>query len=188
MDTDLLLQPLHVEDDAMMAWKDVVRANTAAWKEVRKDLDDCNNVDKVRAIMAKVEKAMEDLSVDSQKVPQWVRDAQPKDSPTYGVPPYGQYPVIEPLNRDNPVPRAASPVVTGNIKNLTAIDQVTASIEMPPGHYSRFANGDLCTISGTNTPADGAQVELANGDGRSFYQCALAVTQPGKNGLLTKGG
>ena len=101
MDTDALLLPTKNAKGPIEGWQDVVKANTEALKEIRLDLDTCNNVDKVRALMTKVEQAMSDLAVDSQKIPQWMKDA--KDA----VPPpthYGQYPVNQPLNRDNPVP------------------------------------------------------------------------------------
>ena len=101
MDTDALLLPVRNAKTCEEAWKDVVEANTKAFKEIRLDLDTCNNVDKVREIMSKVDQAIQDLSVDSQKVPQWVKDGKDADP----IPPvYGQYPINQPLNPDNPVP------------------------------------------------------------------------------------
>jgi hypothetical protein len=101
MDTDALLKPIEATDDPVEAWKVVVEANTAAIKEMRMDLQTCDNADKVHAIMAKAEKAMEDLSVKSQKIPQWVKDGK---QPPQSDAPYGQYPIYQPLNPANPVP------------------------------------------------------------------------------------
>lgn len=100
MDTDALMLPVKNATGPIEGWKDVVKANTAALKEIRLDLDTCNNVDKVRALMTKVEQAMQDLAADSQKVPQWMKDAEDTVIPTH----YGQYPINLPLNPDNPVP------------------------------------------------------------------------------------
>ena len=101
MDTDALLLPTKSAKGPVEGWQDVVKANTAALKEIRLDLDTCNNVDKVRALITKVEQAVQDLSVDSQKVPQWMKDAKDADQPPTH---YGQYPINQPLNPDNPVP------------------------------------------------------------------------------------
>jgi hypothetical protein len=109
MDTDALLAPVDAilfsrggfEHQPIAALRALVEAHTAAWKEIREDLSKCTNDEKVRAIIVKVEKAMTDLAIDSQKLPQWLRDA--KDVAP-GTPPYGQYPVNQPLNPYNPVP------------------------------------------------------------------------------------
>jgi len=80
MDTDALLAPVvNVTDkEPIAALKALVEANTAAWKEIRTD-----------------------LTIDSQKVPQWLRGAK-DEAP---IPPfYGQYPINDPFNPFNPVP------------------------------------------------------------------------------------
>jgi len=103
MDTDALLAPVvNVTDkEPIAALKALVEANTAAWKEIRTDLTTCNNDEKMKKITAKVEKAMTDLAIDSQKVPQWLRGAK-DEAP---IPPfYGQYPINDPFNPFNPVP------------------------------------------------------------------------------------
>jgi len=102
MDTNLLLAPVNAEEnDPVVALRALVEANTAAWKEIRNDLTTCNNDEKVKKIIAKVEAAMTDLAIDSQKVPQGLRGAK-DEAP---IPPfYGQYPINDPFNPFNPVP------------------------------------------------------------------------------------
>jgi hypothetical protein len=103
IDTDALLAPAMTAPDEVQALRDVIAANTAAFKEIRIALDTCNNVDKVRAVIDDVEKAMQDLSLTSQKVdvalnkptPQQQQQAQAGG---------GQYPINQPFNPDNPVP------------------------------------------------------------------------------------
>lgn len=106
MDTDVLLQPIATAKDQLAAWQDVVKANTAAIKEMRIDLGHCNNQEKVQAIINKAELAMQDLAVDSQKIPLWVKQDNGKDNsnPNLVTVAYGQYPVNSPLNPHNPVP------------------------------------------------------------------------------------
>ena len=105
MDTNLLLAPVNAEEnDPVVALRALVEANTAAWKEIRNDLTTCNNDEKVKKITAKVEAAMTDLAIDSQKVPQWLRDTKNDAGSSSQTPYYGQYPVYLPLNADNPVP------------------------------------------------------------------------------------
>ena len=109
MDTDALLRPIHTTRSQVVALMDVVRANTAALKEIKLDLAKCDNPQKVTAIAAKVDTAMVDLALDSQKIPPWVKDTtvQPRDIEPVGSSGselYGQYIVNQPLNPDNPVP------------------------------------------------------------------------------------
>jgi hypothetical protein len=109
MDTDALLWPIHTTRSQVIALMDVVRANTAALKEIKIDLTKCDNPQKVAALAAKVDAAMVDLALDSQKIPPWVKDTtvglmdiDPVGSS--GSEFYGQYIVNQPLNKDNPVP------------------------------------------------------------------------------------
>lgn len=100
--TDELLRPLgEIKDDQVSALIVVVRANTAAFKDIRFDLGHCNNQERVQAIIYKVEKAMEDLSMESQKIPPWVKAVPETKAPNSTA----QYPIDDPINRDNPVPR-----------------------------------------------------------------------------------
>jgi hypothetical protein len=102
VDTYILLQPTKNTKNQIVALMALVRANTAALKEIRLDLASCNGPDKVNAIARKVEEAMEDLSMDSQKVDPWIK-VVPRDAEGPPVV-YGQYPVNQPINPDNPVP------------------------------------------------------------------------------------
>ena len=109
MDTDGLLQPIKMTKNQAVALMDVVKANTAAFKEIKQDLTKCDNAEKVNAIIANVDKAIVDLGIDSQKIPPWVKDVPAvtdTDAP-FGSSQsefYGQYPINLPLNPDNPVP------------------------------------------------------------------------------------
>src|SRR6516164_5739571 len=82
MDTDALLQPIQMTKNQVIALMDVVKANTAALKEIKID-----------------------LSLDSQKIQPWVK-VTPMDVPLGSSESefYGQYTVDRPLNPDNPVP------------------------------------------------------------------------------------
>lgn len=106
LDTDaLLVVPLNLPNKNKLErkvelWKRVVEANTKAFQKIRADLDKCDNADKVRAIIADVEKALQDLSVTSQKVDVALADLG--DSADLGD--GSQYPVGSPLNPANPVP------------------------------------------------------------------------------------
>jgi hypothetical protein len=105
MNTDALLQPLTMDKNQVIALMDVVKANTAAFKEIRKDLGQCNSQEKVQAIINKVEMAVQDLAIESQKIPPWVKDLTDIDPiGSSGSEFYGQYIINQPLNRDNPVP------------------------------------------------------------------------------------
>jgi hypothetical protein len=105
MDTDALLQPTHMTKNQVIALMDVVKANTAALKEIKLDLTKCDHQDKVAAILSKADKAIVDLAMDSQKIPPWVK-VTPMDVPLGSSQSefYGQYTVDRPLNPDNPVP------------------------------------------------------------------------------------
>jgi hypothetical protein len=105
MDTDALLQPIYMTKNQVIALMDVVKANTAALKEIKLDLTKCDHQDKVTAILSKVDKAIVDLAMDSQKIPPWVK-VTPMDVPLGSSESefYGQYTVDRPLNPDNPVP------------------------------------------------------------------------------------
>jgi hypothetical protein len=89
----------------VIALMDVVKANTAALKEIKKDLSQCDKQEKVGAIASKVDQAIIDLSLDSQKIQPWVK-VTPMDVPLGSSESefYGQYTVDRPLNPDNPVP------------------------------------------------------------------------------------
>ena len=109
MDTDALLRPIHTTRSQVVALMDVVRANTAALKEIKIDLAKCDNPQKVTAIAAKVDTAMVDLAMDSQKIPPWVKNTmvEPMDIDPVGASGsefYGQYIIDRPINPDNPVP------------------------------------------------------------------------------------
>ena len=106
MDTDELMRPVHNTNSVTIALVRVVEANTAAFKEIRLDLAKCDGPEKVNAIIAKVELAMQDLSISSQKIPPWVKEGEQKAERDidYGTVAYGQYPIGQPLNPDNPVP------------------------------------------------------------------------------------
>ena len=105
MDTDALLQPIQMTKNQVIALMDVVKANTAALKEIKKDLSQCDKQEKVGAIASKVDQAIVDLSLDSQKIQPWVK-VTPMDVPLGSSESefYGQYTVDRPLNPDNPVP------------------------------------------------------------------------------------
>lgn len=105
LDTDMLLARARVSHDQVTALMAVIDTNTAALKVIRLELDKCTGPDKVAAIAADVDKAMEDLSLASQKIDTWIK-AQPQVTGgdiTFGTVAYGQYPVADPLNPDNPV-------------------------------------------------------------------------------------
>jgi hypothetical protein len=107
LDTDALLKPIAITRDQLTAWQDVVKANTGAFKEIRVDLGQCNNQEKVQAIINKVEQALQDLSVESQKIPTWVKEDKGPSvipNPNLMTVAYGQYPINQPLNPANPVP------------------------------------------------------------------------------------
>lgn len=106
LDSDTLLRPLTTTKDQITGWQDVVRANTAALKEIRLDLANCNNQEKVQAIINKVEIALQDLSADSQKIPGWMREDKggSVQNPNMHTVGYGQYPINQPMNPANPVP------------------------------------------------------------------------------------
>jgi len=89
----------------VIALMDVVKANTAALKEIKKDLSQCDKQEKVGAIASKVDQAIVDLSLDSQKIQPWVK-VTPMDVPVGSSESefYGQYTIDRPLNPDNPVP------------------------------------------------------------------------------------
>ena len=105
MDTDALLQPIQMTKNQVIALMDVVKANTAALKEIKKDLSQCDKQEKVGAIASKVDQAIVDLSLDSQKIQPWVK-VTPMDVPVGSSESefYGQYTIDRPLNPDNPVP------------------------------------------------------------------------------------
>ena len=105
MDTDALLQPIQMTKNQVIALMDVVKANTAALKEIKKDLSQCDKQEKVGAIASKVDQAIVDLSLDSQKIQPWVK-VTPMDVPLGSSESefYGQYTIDRPLNPDNPVP------------------------------------------------------------------------------------
>ena len=100
MDANALMLPVQNAKTSHQGLVDVIKANTAAWKEVRGDLATCNSQEKVQAIIYKVESALSELSIDSQKIPKWVKDGNDPDIPPH----YGQYPSYAPINPDNPVP------------------------------------------------------------------------------------
>ena len=124
MDANALMLPVQNAKTSHEGLIDVIKANTAAWKEVRGDLATCNSQEKVQAIIYKVESALSELSIDSQKIPKWVKDGDDPDIP----PLYGQYPIYAPINPDNPVPwppgyvPPADPTTVG-----TTIDPTTVS-------------------------------------------------------------
>src|SRR6516162_1625555 len=133
MDTDALLQPIHMTKNQVVALMDVVKANTAALKEIKLDLPKCDNAEKVNAIAAKVDKAIVDLSMDSQKIPPWVRNvpAVTDTDVPFGSSQsefYGQYPINLPLNPDNPVPWP--PGYTP--PELMAMQQTSVAAPVPP--------------------------------------------------------
>lgn len=101
MDTDALLKPTYDTQSQAKALMTVVEANTSALKEIKADLDKCDTVDKAQALSAKIDKAITDLSLDSQKVQPWIK-AEPRDA-YYGTVAYGQYPIDNPANPHNPV-------------------------------------------------------------------------------------
>src|SRR6516162_1108478 len=105
MDTDALLQPIQMTKNQVIALMDVVKANTAALKEIKKDLSRCDKQEKVGAIASKVDQAIVDLSLDSQKIQPWVK-VTPMDVSLGSSESefYGQYTIDRPLNPDNPVP------------------------------------------------------------------------------------
>ena len=124
MDTDSLLMSLATAENQLVAWQRVVEANTGAFREIRLDLGDCNNQQKVQAIINKVEMALQDLCFDSQKIPGWVKQPAKRAAgnvETIDVNPnlqtvvYGQYPVHQPLNPDNPVPWAPGYTPSGAV-------------------------------------------------------------------------
>ena len=119
MDTDALLRPVYTTRSQVTALMDVVRANTAALKEIKLDLAKCDNPQKVTAIAAKVDTAIVDLAMESQKIPSWVKDTTvgPMDIDPVGSSGsefYGQYTIDRPINPDNPVPWPPGYVPTGS--------------------------------------------------------------------------
>lgn len=104
MDTDALLVPAMTAPDNEQALRDVIAANTAAFKIIRVALSTCNSQEKVQAIIGDVEQAMQDLSVTSQKVEAAVRKPTPQQQQQGLAVGYGQYPINQPFNPDNPVP------------------------------------------------------------------------------------
>jgi hypothetical protein len=102
MDTDALLVPAMTAPNNEQALRDVIAANTAAFKIIRVALSTCNSQEKVQAIIGDVEQAMQDLSVTSQKVEAAVRKPTPQQQQQADAS-YGQYPVHQPFNPTNPV-------------------------------------------------------------------------------------
>ena len=103
MDTDALLQPIQTAESKVTALKCVVAANTEAFREIAIDLSKCNSQEKTLAILYKVLLAIQDLAIESQKIPPWVTKDDPSDAPAPNKP-HGQYPIYAPLNPDNSVP------------------------------------------------------------------------------------
>ena len=105
MDTEALLHPVYMTKNQVVALIDVVKANTDALKEIRQDLSKCDSPDKVNTIAGKVDTAIVDLAIRSQKIPPWVK-VEPQDVPLGSSESefYGQYTIDRPLNPDNPVP------------------------------------------------------------------------------------
>jgi hypothetical protein len=99
IDTDTLLAPVRMARSETDALKEVVKANTEAFKQILIEMAKVDNPDKLKVVIADVEKAMQDLSMKSQKVDAALRDASAADPSIYG-----QYPIHQPLNPDNPVP------------------------------------------------------------------------------------
>lgn len=132
MDTDALLQPVINAPNQVTALTELVNANTNAFQEIRVDLNDCDNADKVAAIIAKVELALQDLSTTSQKVPPWVLEPDTSIAPAMKEH-YGQYPVYQPLNPDNPVPLPPDYVPPASRDAPTA---AALAAQPKPGHES----------------------------------------------------
>jgi hypothetical protein len=136
LDTDVLLQPTKNTNNQIVALMALVRANTAALKEIRLDLAACDTVDKANTLAVKIEKAAEDLSMDSQKVAPWIK-AEPKDAG--GAPiVYGQYPINQPLNPDNPVPWAPDyvpPAPDGSEHKTAQAAAPKAHMDTPKSHH-----------------------------------------------------
>jgi hypothetical protein len=128
MDTDALLQPIQMTKNQVIALMDVVKANTAALKEIKKDLSQCDKQEKVGAIASKVDQAIVDLSLDSQKIQPWVK-VTPMDVPLGSSESefYGQYTIDRPLNPDNPVPWPP-----GYTPPATMVMQQTVAASPPP--------------------------------------------------------
>ena len=66
MDTNAMLLPVLNAKTSHDGLVDVIKANTAAFKEIRGDLGQCNSQERVQAITYKVEDALTDLSITSQ--------------------------------------------------------------------------------------------------------------------------
>jgi hypothetical protein len=120
IDTDALLAAARLTPTENGTLIEIVKANTEALTKIRVELTTCNNADKVSAILADVEKAIQDLSMTSQKVEMALRNVMPQSSqqqqtlagkdasdPAFGTASgwgYGQYPIGDPFNPHNPVP------------------------------------------------------------------------------------
>lgn len=103
LDTDALLRPTKDAHDQITALIIVINANTAALKDIRDDLTKCDTQEKAHELAAKIDKAIVDLSLDSQKIAPWIK-AEPRNTqPSMGAVAYGQYPVDNPANPQNPV-------------------------------------------------------------------------------------
>src|SRR6516225_7870972 len=139
MDTDALLQPIQMTKNQVIALMDVVEANTAALKEIKKDLSQCDKQEKVGAIASKVDQAIVDLSLASQKIPPWVK-VTPMDVPLGSSESefYGQYTIDRPLNPDNPVPwpPGYAPPATMAMQQA-AVAPPPASLAPPPVHHEK---------------------------------------------------
>ena len=142
MDTDALLQPIQMTKNQVIALMDVVKANTAALKEIKKDLSQCDKQEKVGAIASKVDQAIVDLSLDSQKIQPWVK-VTPMDVPLGSSESefYGQYTIDRPLNPDNPVPwpPGYTPPATMAVQQaeLPPPPPPPAPLSPPPVHHEK---------------------------------------------------
>ena len=141
MDTDALLQPIQMTKNQVIALMDVVKANTAALKEIKLDLTKCDHQDKVTAILSKVDKAIVDLAMDSQKIPPWIK-VTPMDVPLGSSESefYGQYTVDRPLNPDNPVPWPPGYTPPAQMAMQQAeppLPPPPASLAPPPVHHEK---------------------------------------------------
>ena len=141
MDTDALLQPIQMTKNQVIALMDVVKANTAALKEIKKDLSQCDKQEKVGAIASKVDQAIVDLSLDSQKIQPWVK-VTPMDVPLGSSESefYGQYTVDRPLNPDNPVPWPPGYTPPAQMAMQQAeppLPPPPASLAPPPVHHEK---------------------------------------------------
>ena len=105
MNTDVMLAPAMMAPTNEAALIEIVNANTAALTQIRGDLAKVDGPEKVSALMAEVDLAIQDLSMKSQKVGAALKHDQvdPRRAPGSPVPD-SQYPINLPINRDNPVP------------------------------------------------------------------------------------